>query len=497
MNKRIIGFLLAVVMVFSLSLPLFVSGNTFVDVPEDAWYSKAVDYCVSKGLFSGTGNGEFSPLRPITRAAFVCVLARYSGEDVSGSTYDGFVDVDTNAYYYESMAWACNKGLVSGTSKNTFSPSSPITRQQICTLFIRLLEYKAIVCESAEQAPMFDDDASIASWSYEAVMLCREYGIVSGKGGNLFDPKGGVTRAQAAQMFKMLDERFGLSMLKTDVVDIKIDGLTSDMKFLHISDLHLTEWNETDTEAAIADQTKRGLMFDSETPDRVSRTDRLKAMYGYAEDIKANGVIMTGDIIDAPSNGNFAFLTEQVKGSGIDTKFVLGNHDWTYSADYQSAAQRYENVPKFTELFSKGTEEGEYWFDDVNEIVYDDFVIVSVDNSSDKVSYNAYSTLKYYANRQIPVILMMHVPIYAESYTEQVSSMWGKDICIGSPNMELDYNTKMFCDFLKSSESTVKVILAGHTHIDHIDDISPNNDTIQYTLGASYQGYTRIFNIHG
>ena len=44
----------------------------------------------------------------------------------------------------------------------------------------------------------FEDDGSISEWAKEAVDNLVMQGIITGKPGELFDPKGGATRAEFA-----------------------------------------------------------------------------------------------------------------------------------------------------------------------------------------------------------------------------------------------------------------------------------------------------------
>lgn len=50
--------------------------STFSDVPADAWYAEAVQYCASQGIMQGTGSGKFEPERNITRAEIAALAAR-------------------------------------------------------------------------------------------------------------------------------------------------------------------------------------------------------------------------------------------------------------------------------------------------------------------------------------------------------------------------------------------------------------------------------------
>ena len=48
----------------------------YKDVPADAWYAEAADYCKELGIIQGSGNGEFSPNTTITRAQLATVIMR-------------------------------------------------------------------------------------------------------------------------------------------------------------------------------------------------------------------------------------------------------------------------------------------------------------------------------------------------------------------------------------------------------------------------------------
>ena len=53
--------------------------KTFVDVPDDTWYTGAVDWAVAQGITNGTDETHFSPNVPCTRAQMVTFLWRAAG----------------------------------------------------------------------------------------------------------------------------------------------------------------------------------------------------------------------------------------------------------------------------------------------------------------------------------------------------------------------------------------------------------------------------------
>ena len=52
------------------------SDSTFKDVAQDAWYKEAVDKAVYMGAFKGDDNGNFAPLKNLTRAESAMVIYR-------------------------------------------------------------------------------------------------------------------------------------------------------------------------------------------------------------------------------------------------------------------------------------------------------------------------------------------------------------------------------------------------------------------------------------
>ena len=109
----------------------------FDDVPEDAYYAEAVAWAVEKGITTGTSAEHFSPNATCTRAQIVTFLWRAAKEPkFTGDGYD-FVDVKSDAYYYNAVQWAVEKDITNGTSASKFSPDSTCTRAQIVTFLYR------------------------------------------------------------------------------------------------------------------------------------------------------------------------------------------------------------------------------------------------------------------------------------------------------------------------------------------------------------------------
>jgi hypothetical protein len=97
------------------------------------------------GMFRGTGTG-FELDRAPTRAEAAVMLVRlYGAEDqakadfAAGKISDPFTDVKNYAAPY--VAWLYNKGLTTGTSATTFTPSAACSNQMYCAFVLRALGY--------------------------------------------------------------------------------------------------------------------------------------------------------------------------------------------------------------------------------------------------------------------------------------------------------------------------------------------------------------------
>ena len=110
----------------------------FTDVSKDAYYYKAVLWAVEKGITKGTSATAFSPNDTVTRSQSMTFLWRVAGESTSAST-NPFADVDKDAYYYNAVLWAVEKGVTQGTSSTAFSPNDGCTRAQIVTFLYRYM----------------------------------------------------------------------------------------------------------------------------------------------------------------------------------------------------------------------------------------------------------------------------------------------------------------------------------------------------------------------
>jgi len=123
--------------------------SSFDDVELGKWYSAAVEWAYRNGITAGNGNnfGKSSPLTREQLAVFMRAYAAYDGESTDIENADALLAVysdagNISAWAQEAVAWAVERGLISGTSSDTVSPGSTATRAQISVIIMKYFAEK-------------------------------------------------------------------------------------------------------------------------------------------------------------------------------------------------------------------------------------------------------------------------------------------------------------------------------------------------------------------
>jgi hypothetical protein len=187
--------------------------NPFTDVKNSAWYYNAAAFVNVNGLMKGQTDTTFGPQTAMTRGMFVTILGRMEGADAT--TYankNTFSDVKSNQYYAPYIAWASEKGIVTGMGGDQFAPNAAVTREQMAVMMTNYMKFKGQGPTGAWTIQLtYGDLDKVSSWANEGVMFMTMKDLMKGmgkdeKGNTLFDPKETSTRAQTAQVMMNLEE---------------------------------------------------------------------------------------------------------------------------------------------------------------------------------------------------------------------------------------------------------------------------------------------------
>ncbi len=168
----------------------------FSDVFPNQWFYRYVQGVSDRALMNGIGGGKFDPGGTMTRAMAVQIL--YNREGRPAASGIAFSDVPRSAWYYDAVQWASANGVVSGVGNNRFDPNANVTREQFAKI---LYNYSGAPAVSGSLS--FPDADKVSGWAYDAILWANQNEIIRGKAtasGNILDPRGQATRAEAATM---------------------------------------------------------------------------------------------------------------------------------------------------------------------------------------------------------------------------------------------------------------------------------------------------------
>lgn len=167
----------------------------FIDVKTTDYFYDSVKWAVNKGVTTGTSSTTFSPYNPCKRAEIVTFLWRAAGSPEPTTTRNPFKDVNavTHSSYYKAILWASQKGIAAGTSTTTFSPDQVCTRAQIVTFLYRYAGKPSGYYSN----PFKDVSATNEASYYNAILWASGKGITTGSSPTTFSPYASCNRAEA------------------------------------------------------------------------------------------------------------------------------------------------------------------------------------------------------------------------------------------------------------------------------------------------------------
>lgn len=176
----------------SATTPITPGTPTFTDVAANAYYADSVAWAVAKGITTGTSQTTFSPSSTCTTAQILTFLWRSQGAPEPTSKTNPFSDVKTSDYFYKAALWAKENNIlpITGSNSSAFNGNTPCTRG-MAVLYI----WRAAGFHAAKNPSNFTDVAATTLYA-PAVDWTVEQGITSGTSTTTFSPDTTCTRAQ-------------------------------------------------------------------------------------------------------------------------------------------------------------------------------------------------------------------------------------------------------------------------------------------------------------
>lgn len=208
----------------------------FIDVKESDWFFDEVRSVYLSGLVAGTTETTFEPNAPFIRGDVAVIVSRMldkfeqsmntfiktkrqQGVAVSNISFNKwaekilpFNDVKSSDYYYKAITDVYANGIMEGKSDTEFDPMATMTRAEVCTMAVRIVETIYSKIKTAIPANYTLPNLSVekfvdvdsSRWYYTYVQKACRLGIMNGNGDGTFAPEKNIVRCEGAAIFHRL-----------------------------------------------------------------------------------------------------------------------------------------------------------------------------------------------------------------------------------------------------------------------------------------------------
>jgi len=165
-----------------------------LDVPAAASYYGDVIYAMERGFLSGTGENTFSPDGELTRAQLAQILWRFSSSPAARD--GGYADVTPAHWFYSAASWCSQAGLMTGTGEGTFSPDTKLNWEQLSLILLQYTRHLGKQPGQGADLSGYADAADVSSWAQEGMAWAAAKGLIPQREDNTLLPRNSVTRAE-------------------------------------------------------------------------------------------------------------------------------------------------------------------------------------------------------------------------------------------------------------------------------------------------------------
>jgi hypothetical protein len=169
----------------------------FTDINNN-WAKDYINQLYNNGILFAKQPGLYKPSDDISRAEFAAYLVNALKLDSQASGVT-FKDIKDSSDYASFIKTAAAYKLITGDPQGYFKPNEPITRQDAATIMGRAINLLDMDYEALSE-PEFVDVNQVSDYAKNAVRLIYNMEIMTGKPGNLFEPKSLTTRAEVSKI---------------------------------------------------------------------------------------------------------------------------------------------------------------------------------------------------------------------------------------------------------------------------------------------------------
>jgi len=256
-------------------------------------------------------------------------------------------------------------------------------------------------------------------------------------------------------------------MLQIEQAVVTLPSLRGEYHFWHFSDAHTAYAYPEDSDEDKALAKKQAECWS--TGGKLS-TEVYEELLAEAKERRAELLLMAGDCVDYYSDSNLRYLSDHLHRTGIDVLYAHGNHEsGSYTVKYSDSRMFY---PQYRDLMGDTP--------DFQVRDFGQFLLIAVDNSDHNIRQEQLDKLKEQFARNLPILLVMHIPLSTEAIMPDMEAKWGKNPSYFMLGTDAEpETTREFCRMVMAENSPVAAVFAGHVHFMHQGEFAPGR--IQYT----------------
>ena len=174
-------------------------GRRFTDVSSENWFFDTVMFAYENGIMQGTSATRFTPNGTLSRAMAATILHRLAGEPAV-TFAPIFSDVAAGRWYADAVTWAYHNNIVQGIGGGRFAPNAPVTRVQFAAMLHRYAEFAEndVTVPADFSLEQFPDHDQVSAWATAYMRWANYRHLILGTGTGLLNPRGTASRAECA-----------------------------------------------------------------------------------------------------------------------------------------------------------------------------------------------------------------------------------------------------------------------------------------------------------
>lgn len=202
--------------------------------------------------------------------------------------------------------------------------------------------------------------------------------------------------------------------------------------------------------------------------------------------MKADGIIIAGDLVDFYSEGNLSLVKEGLSGLQTPYMYLRADHDY---GNWNVALEQDEITEQENLLCPN---------DPVLTMDFPDLTILGVNNSTSQMKKAGMIAAKEVLAADKPVILFTHVPFAPQTDDSLAQAsmkewgdralLWGEE-CYYKPSKR----TQRFMNLVYAEDSPVRAVFAGHLHFPFETQL--RDGLPEYVLDANYKGNISVLHV--